>query len=195
VLDRLAPNARHQGVVGLVDAKAYVEPAEILAHARERQEAPLVLILDQVQDPHNLGAVVRSAEAAGAHGVIVPERRSVGLTGVVAKASAGAIEHLRIARVTNLSRTVEWLQQEALWVYALDPAGSQPYTSVDLRGGVALVLGGEGRGVRPGVREKCDARLKIPMAGRLASLNLSAAAAIVLFEAVRQRRLPETERR
>jgi 23S rRNA (guanosine2251-2'-O)-methyltransferase len=147
------------------------------------------VLLDEVQDPQNFGAVLRTAEAAGVHGVIVPERRSAGLTAAVAKASAGAIEHVRVARVTNLARSIEWLQEQKLWVYALDPEAGEPYTSLDLRGPVALVLGGEGKGVRSGVLSKCDGRVKIPMLGQVASLNLSAVAAIVLYETVRQRGL------
>jgi len=190
-LDRLVPDGRHQGVVGVLLAKAYTEPEEIVAYARERGEAPLVLLLDDVQDPRNVGAVLRTAEAAGVHGVILPDRRSPGLTPVVAKASAGGVEYLRVARVTNLGRAIQWLQDEKLWVYALDPGATQLYTDLDLRGPVALVLGGEGKGVRSGLLEKCDGRVKIPMLGHVSSLNVSAAAAIVLYEVVRQRRLQE----
>jgi 23S rRNA (guanosine2251-2'-O)-methyltransferase len=175
-------------VVGVLVAKTYAEPEEILAYARERGEAPLVLILDEVQDPRNVGAVLRTAEAASVHGVILPERRSPGLTPVVAKASAGGVEYLHVARVTNLGRAIQWLQEEKLWVYALDPAATQLYTDLDLRGPVALVLGGEGKGVRSGLLEKCDGRVKIPMLGHVSSLNVSAAAAIVLYDVVRQRR-------
>lgn len=186
-LDRLVPSGRHQGIVAAVGAKAYAEPEEMLKTARDRNQPALVLLLDGVEDPHNLGAVLRTAEAAGAHGVVIPERRSVGLTGVVAKASAGAVEHLPVACVTNLSRAIEALKEQGLWVYALDPSAGKSYTALDLKGPVALVLGGEGRGVRAGVLEKCDDRARIPMQGRVASLNVSAAAAIVLFEVVRQR--------
>jgi 23S rRNA (guanosine2251-2'-O)-methyltransferase len=186
-LDRLVPSGRHQGVVALVGAKAYAEPEDILKRARDRNQSPLVLLLDGVEDPHNLGAVLRTAEAAGAHGVIIPERRSVGLTGTVAKASAGAVEHLPVACVTNLSRSIEQLKEQNVWVYALDPSADKPFTALDFSGPVALVLGGEGKGVRAGVLDKCDGRAKIPMHGRVASLNVSAAAAIVLFEVVRQR--------
>ncbi|WP_447974863.1 23S rRNA (guanosine(2251)-2'-O)-methyltransferase RlmB [Nitrospira sp. Kam-Ns4a] len=187
VLDRLVPHGRHQGVVGVVASKSYAGPADILACARERGEPPCVLILDGVEDPQNLGAVLRAAEAAGAHGVILPERRAVGLTGAVARASAGAVEHLRVARVPNLARLVEDLQAQGLWVYALDPAAEKPYTALDYRGPTALVVGGEGKGVRPGLLEKCDERVRVPMRGRVASLNLSVAAAVVLYEVLRQR--------
>jgi 23S rRNA (guanosine2251-2'-O)-methyltransferase len=187
VLDRLVPEGKHQGVIGLVAAKSYVERAEILDYARRRGDPPFVVILDGVEDPRNLGAMLRTAEAAGVHGVFVPDRRSAGLTGVVAKASAGALEHLRISRVQNVVRLIEDLQAAGLWVYGLDSAAPQSYTTLDLRGPIALVLGGEGRGIRPHVLEKCDGRTRIPMHGRVASLNVSAAAAIVLFEVIRQR--------
>ena len=188
VLDRLVPDGRHQGVVGLVASKRYADPKEILAYARARGEQPFLVILDGVEDPHNLGAVLRTAEAAGVHGVFIPERRAVGLTASVAKASAGALEHLQVARVANVSRLIEALQAEGVWVYALAAESQKPYTALDLRGPLALVLGGEGKGVRPGVLEKCDERVRIPMLGQVSSLNVSAAAAIVVFEAVRQRR-------
>jgi len=187
VLDRLVPDGKHQGVIGLVAAKGYADQDEILDYARTRNEPPLVVILDGIEDPHNLGAVLRTAEAAGAHGVFVPDRRSVGLTGTVAKASAGALEHLRVGRAQNVSRLIEGLQAAGLWVYAVDLVASKPYTALDLRGPVALVFGGEGQGIRPGVIEKCDDRARIPMRGQVASLNVSAAAAIVLYEVVRQR--------
>lgn len=186
-LDRLVQDGRHQGIVGLVAAKKYDEPEHILAAARAQGQPPFVVILDGVEDPHNLGAVLRTAEAAGVHGVFIPQRRAAGLTGTVAKASAGALEHLRVASVPNLSRLIEFLKSEGLWIYALDPSSEKPYTAVDLRGPLALVLGGENRGIRPGVLKKCDERVKIPMLGQVESLNVSAAAAIVLFEAVRQR--------
>jgi len=187
VLDRLVPDGKHQGVIGLVAAKGYADQDEILDYARTRNEPPLVVILDGIEDPHNLGAVLRTAEAAGAHGVFVPDRRSVGLTGTVAKASAGALEHLRVGRAQNVSRLIEGLQAAGLWVYAVHPKTPRPYTALDLRGPVALVFGGEGQGIRPGVVEKCDDRARIPMRGQVASLNVSAAAAIVLYEVVRQR--------
>jgi len=188
VLDRLVPDGRHQGVVGLVASKRYADLKEILAYARERGEPPFLVILDGVEDPHNLGAVLRTAEAAGVHGLFIPERRAVGLTASVAKVSAGALEHLQVARVANVSRLIESLQAEGVWVYGLDADSQKPYTALDLRGPLALVLGGEGKGVRPGVLEKCDERVRIPMLGQVSSLNVSAAAAIVMLEAVRQRR-------
>jgi 23S rRNA (guanosine2251-2'-O)-methyltransferase len=186
-LDRLVPDGKHQGVIGLIAAGRYADPEEMLAAAGVRGEPPFVVILDGVEDPRNLGAVLRTAEAAGVHGVLIPERRSVGLTGTVGKVAAGALEHLKVGRVQNVSRAIEALKAEGLWVYALDPAASRSYTSLDLRGPVALVFGGEGKGVRPGVREKCDERASIPMLGRIGSLNVSVAVGIILYEVVRQR--------
>lgn len=187
-LDRLVPHGKHQGVIGVVAAKRYADVEEILATVKERGESSLIVILDGLEDPHNVGAILRTGEAAGVHGVFIPERRAVGLTGTVAKTSAGALDHLHVGCVTNLSRLIETLQAQGLWVYALDLNAEKLYTDVDLRGPVALVLGGEGKGIRPRVLDKCDDRVKIPMHGHLASLNVSAAAAIMLFEAVRQRR-------
>lgn len=186
-LDRLVPHGKHQGVIGVVAAKRYAEVDEILETAKERGEPPFLIILDGLEDPHNVGAILRTAEAAGVHGVFIPERRAVGLTGTVAKTSAGALDHLHVGCVTNLSRLIETLQTHGLWMYAVDVTAEKFYTDVDFRGPIAFVFGGEGKGIRPGVLDKCDERIKIPMQGHVASLNVSAAAAITLFEAVRQR--------
>lgn len=187
VLDRLVPQGRHQGIVAVVAAKPYAAQEEILAGARLRDEPPFLLILDGVEDPHNLGAILRTAEGAGVHGVFLPERGAVGLTGTVAKVSAGALDHLSVGRAGNLRRLIEELKESGLWVYALDQRAPKPYTSLDFGGPIALVLGGEGQGVRPGVLDQCDDRVKIPMRGQVGSLNVSVAAAIVLYEVVRQR--------
>jgi len=186
-LDRMVPDGRHQGIIGLIAAKPYAETEDVLDAARRRNEQPLVVILDGVEDPQNLGAIVRTAEGAGVHGIFIPERRAAGLTAAVAKASAGAIEYLRIGRVTNLSRLIETLQREGLWIYGLDPSAEKSYLDLDFCGPMAVVLGGESKGLRPGVLGKCDDRARIPMRGSVASLNVSVAAAVVLFEAVRQR--------
>lgn len=186
-LDRLVPHGKHQGVIGVVAAKRYAELDEIIGAAGERGESPFLVVLDGLEDPHNVGAILRTAEAAGVHGVFIPERRAVGLTGTVAKVSAGALDHLPVGCVVNLSRLIETLQSHGLWIYAVDVKAEKLHTDVDLRGPVALVFGGEGKGIRPGVLEKCDERIKIPMHGHVASLNVSAAAAITMFEAVRQR--------
>jgi len=187
--DRLVPGGRHQGVIAYVAAKAYSDMDEILERAHRRGEPPFLLILDGVEDPHNLGAVLRTAEAAGVHGVLIPERRAAGLTSVVAKVSAGALDHMLVARVGNLARLIEELKQTGLWVYGVEPTADTCYNAIDLTGPVALVLGGEGEGIRPGLLKECDGRLSIPMKGKVESLNVSAAVAVVLFEVVRQRGL------
>jgi len=188
-LDRLVPGGKHQGVVAYAAAKAYETEESILARAAERREPPLLVILDGVEDPHNLGAVLRTAEGAGAHGVFIPERRAAGLTSVVAKVSAGAIDYMPVARVTNTSRLIEILKEAGVWIYGLEPTATKLYTDVDLRGPVGLVFGGEGKGLRPGLLQHCDERIRIPMHGHMQSLNVSASAAVTLFEAVRQRGL------
>lgn len=185
--DRLVPGGKHQGVIAFVAAKAYSSTEEILERARLRGEPPLLVILDGVEDPHNLGAVLRTAEAAGVHGVFIPERRAAGLTSVVAKVSAGALDHMLVARVGNLSRLIEDLKTSGVWVYGVEPSAKTPYTSLDMTGAIALVLGGEGEGIRPGVLKECDEGISIPMKGKVESLNVSAAVAVTLFEVVRQR--------
>jgi 23S rRNA (guanosine2251-2'-O)-methyltransferase len=185
--DRLVPGGKHQGVIAFVASKAYSSTEEILALARRRGEPPFLLILDGVEDPHNLGAVLRTAEAAGVHGIFIPERRAAGLTSVVAKVSAGALDHMLVARVGNISRLIEDLKEAGIWVFGLDPSASTYFTAIDMTGPIALVLGGEGEGIRPGVLKGCDGRVSIPMKGKVGSLNVSAAAAVTLFEAVRQR--------
>jgi 23S rRNA (guanosine2251-2'-O)-methyltransferase len=186
-LDRLAGVTQHQGIVAVVADYRYREPAEILEVAAASGRPPLVVLLDGVEDPHNLGAIVRSAHALGAHGLILPRDRAAGVTPAAAKASAGAIEHVAIARVTNLVRAIEDLKEAGLWAVAAVPEGDRDIGSVDLRGPTALVLGGEGQGIRPLVRRTCDHQVRIPMLGRVGSLNASAAAAIALYEAARQR--------
>jgi 23S rRNA (guanosine2251-2'-O)-methyltransferase len=186
--DRFVPEGHHQGIIGLIAAKSYADTDDILSSAQTKGQVPFLIVLDGVEDPHNLGAILRTAEASGVQGVFIPERRAVGLTSVVAKVSAGAVDYMPVARVPNLSRLIERLQGTGIWVYALDPEGSKAYTALDFRGPVALVFGGEGKGVRPGVREACDDTAHIPMLGRVGSLNVSAAAAAVLYEALRQRR-------
>jgi 23S rRNA (guanosine2251-2'-O)-methyltransferase len=188
-LDRLVPGGKHQGIVAFAAAKAYQTEESILARAAEKNEPPLLVILDGVEDPHNLGAVLRTAEGAGVHGVFIPERRAAGLTSVVAKVSAGAIDHIPVARVTNTSRLLESLKAAGVWIYGLEPTATKLFTEVDLRGPVGLVFGGEGTGIRPGVLQHCDERIRIPMKGHVQSLNVSASAAVMLFEAVRQRGL------
>src|SRR5215831_19494477 len=183
--DRLVPGGNHQGVIALIAAKSYDTTEQILEQARTRGEPPFLVLLDGVEDPHNLGAVLRTAEAAGVHGVFIPERRAVGLTSVVAKVSAGALDHISVGRVGNLIRLIEDLKKTGTWVYAVEPSTQKRISEIDLTGPIALVFGGEGQGVRPGVRQQCDDRVSIPMKGKVESLNVSAAVAVALFEAVR----------
>jgi 23S rRNA (guanosine2251-2'-O)-methyltransferase len=181
-LTRLAGSPDHQGVVAEVDPYPYSDPRSLLA-------APdaLVVALDQVQDPHNLGAVCRSAEAAGVHGIVIPERRAAGVTAAVCKASAGAVEHLEIARVRNLADWLAEARDAGAWIYGADADAEAGYTEADLTGKLVLALGSEGKGLRPRVAAACDLLVSVPVRGRVASLNVSAAAAVLLFEAVRQR--------
>jgi 23S rRNA (guanosine2251-2'-O)-methyltransferase len=185
-LDGLSGGASHQGVVAFVSDYSYADMGDMLKAAADRGEPPLIVVLDGIEDPHNLGAVIRTAECAGAHGVVIPKRRAAGLTDTVAKTSAGAIEHVPVARVGNLSRAIGELKEAGLWAAALD-MGGQPYFGMDLTGGLALVVGGEGAGLGRLVRESCDFAVSIPMSGRIGSLNASNAAAVLLYEARRQR--------
>jgi 23S rRNA (guanosine2251-2'-O)-methyltransferase len=193
--DRLVPGQKHQGIIAFVAAKAYCTIDDILEHARCLGEPPFLVILDGVEDPHNLGAVLRTAEAAGVHGIFIPERRAVGLTSVVAKVSAGALDHIRVARVVNLSRLIEELKGDGVWVYGVEPSAPADVTTVDMTGPVAFVFGGEGGGIRHGVLQECDGRVRIPMKGKVTSLNVSAAVAVTLFEGVRQRSATRRTRR
>ena len=179
-LDRLAGTPAHQGVVALGASRKYAD-AEAAANSE------LVVVLDGVEDPHNLGAIIRTAHAAGAGSVVVPERRAAGLTDVVAKAAAGAIEHLPVVRVTNINRTLEDLKHRGFWIYGLDERGTEEYDRVEYTAPAAFVLGGEGKGLHEQVRKHCDVLVRIPLAGRISSLNVSVAAGIVLFEWKRQR--------
>lgn len=185
-LRRLAGPVPHQGVVALVAARPPATVDQILARARERGEPPVVVVLDGVQDPLNLGAIIRTAEGAGAHGVIIPRRRAAGLTPAVARASAGAVEHLPVAQVTNLARCLDELKAAGLWVVGADPGAADLYHQVRLVPPLALVLGGEERGMSRLVRERCDQLVRLPMRGRVQSLNVSAAAAVLLYEVARQ---------
>ncbi len=186
VLDKLSPGRPHQGVAAYAAAHEYTDLDKVLNMAKERGEDPLIVILDGIEDPHNLGAILRSADGAGAHGVIIPARRAVGLTEVVAKASAGAIEYVPVVKVGNLAQTIDELKTRGLWIAAVDMDGTS-YSSSNLKGPLGLVIGAEGAGVSRLVKEKCDLTVSIPMRGRVSSLNASNAAAIVLYEAARQR--------
>lgn len=186
-LDQMSATGAHQGIIAMVAAHSYATVDDILALARERGEAPLIVICDELSDPHNLGAILRSAECAGAHGVIIPKRRSVGLTATVAKASAGAVEYMKVARVTNISAAIAELKQKGVWVFGTAAEGSIPMYQADLSGPAAIVIGSEGDGMSQLVRKNCDVMVNIPMKGRISSLNASAAASILLYEALRQR--------
>ena len=190
-LDRLADSKDHQGIVALVAARAAGTLDEILAAANAgggHGEKGLIVLLDGVEDPHNLGAVIRTALAAGAHGVVIPERRAAGLTETVARASAGALAHLAVAKVTNLVRTMEELKEAGYWLVGLDERGDKNYTDVDYTSPTGIVLGGEGKGLHELTRKRCDFVVSLPTSGPVKSLNVSVAAGVVLFEAFRQRR-------
>src|ERR1700685_2082516 len=185
-LDRMAGTAAHQGVVAVTSAKQYSDLDDVVGG--KRGQYTLVVVLDGVEDPHNLGAILRTADAAGADGVVIPERRAAGVTAIVAKTSAGASEHLPIAKVTNIARTLEDLKAQNLWMVGLDERGKQSYDSLDYQMDCAIVLGAEGKGLHDLVARKCDFLVSIPMLGKVPSLNVSVAAGVMLYEIVRQRR-------
>ncbi|MDA1280198.1 MAG: 23S rRNA (guanosine(2251)-2'-O)-methyltransferase RlmB [Chloroflexi bacterium] len=186
-LEGQSQTKKHQGVIAVVPDPRYHDPDDLFAAANAEGTPPLFVILDGVQDPHNLGAIARTADAAGAHGLIIPERRAVGVTPGAVRASAGALEHVRVARVVNLNRTIERLKEAGVAVIGLDADGDVNYTQADFSGPVAIVVGSEGKGLSRLVRENCDQIASIPMAGKLSSLNASVSAGIVLYEAFRQR--------
>ena len=186
-LDQMSFTRSHQGVIALAAAHDYYTIDDILEEAASRGENALIVICDELSDPHNLGAIMRSAECAGAHGIVIPKRRSVGLTATVAKASAGAVEYMKVARVTNINNAINELKEKGVWVFGTAAEGSVPMYKADLTGPAAIVIGNEGDGMSPLVRKNCDMLVHIPMAGRISSLNASAAASILLYEAVRQR--------
>jgi 23S rRNA (guanosine2251-2'-O)-methyltransferase len=183
-LERRAGSPDHQGIVAEVDPYSYADPGSLL-----EPEDALVLVLDQIQDPHNLGAACRAAEVAGATGVVIPKRRAVAVTPAVCKASAGAVEHLAVARVGNIADWLAGAKRAGAWVYGAEAGAPTSHTEVELTGRCVLVLGGEGGGIRPRVRDSCDALVSIPVLGKIESLNVSVAAAVLLYEAVRQRRV------
>ena len=186
-LDGMSRTHSHQGVIAVAAVREYASVEDILASAREKGEAPLLVVCDELSDPHNLGAVIRTAECAGAHGVVIPKRRSAGLTAVVAKTSAGAVSYLPVARVSNLTALLKQLKEAGLWIFGTAADGATSLYQADLKGPAAIVIGSEGDGMSRLVREQCDFLLSIPMRGQVNSLNASAAAAVVLYEAVRQR--------
>ncbi|MBB6679261.1 23S rRNA (guanosine(2251)-2'-O)-methyltransferase RlmB [Cohnella lubricantis] len=187
-LDQLAPDMQHQGVVAQAAAVSYAEVDDLLARARELGEAPLLVLLDEVEDPHNLGSILRTADCTGVHGVIVPKRRSASLTAVVAKTSAGAVEYVPVARVANLAQTIDKLKEEGVWIAGADVSAADDVYKANLTGPLAIIIGSEGKGISRLVKEKCDFLIKLPMAGKINSLNASVAAGVILYESVRQRR-------
>lgn len=177
----------HQGVVAQVAAYEYAEVDDILSAAEKRNEAPFIILLDELEDPHNLGSILRTADAVGAHGVIIPKRRAVGLTATVAKASTGAIEYIPVARVTNLARTIDELKDRGVWIVGTDAKGKEDYRNVDGKMPIGLVIGSEGKGMGRLVKEKCDFLLRLPMQGSVTSLNASVAASLLMYEVYRKR--------
>ena len=186
-LDKMSRTHAHQGVIAVAAVREYVSVEDILQIARDKGEQPLIVVCDELSDPHNLGAILRSAECAGAHGVIIPKRRSVGLTATVAKASAGAMEYMKVARVSNINAAMQELKDKGVWIFGTAAEEAIPMYKADLKGPAAIVIGNEGVGMSQLVRKNCDVIVSIPMAGRISSLNASAAASILLYEAVRQR--------
>ncbi|CAH8773233.1 23S rRNA (guanosine(2251)-2'-O)-methyltransferase RlmB [Paenibacillus dendritiformis] len=188
-LDQMAEGVQHQGVVAQVAAYGYVEVDDILARAEAKGETPFLLVLDEIEDPHNLGSILRTADCTGVHGVIIPKRRSVGLTATVSKTSAGAVEYVPVARVTNLAQTMEQLKERGIWLVGTDVSATQDLYETDLfTMPLALVIGNESKGMGRLVTQTCDALLKLPMAGQINSLNASVAAGIFMYEVVRRRR-------
>ncbi|WP_432404548.1 23S rRNA (guanosine(2251)-2'-O)-methyltransferase RlmB [Wukongibacter sp. M2B1] len=186
-LDQISTANSHQGVIAYVAAYKYYEVEEILESAKNSGEDVLLMILDEITDPHNLGSVIRTVNAAGGHGVIIPKRRSVGLTATVAKTSAGAIEYVPVAKVTNLARTIDYLKNQGVWVVGADMDGENVHYDSNLTGNVAIVIGSEGKGISRLIKEKCDFLVRLPMKGQVSSLNASVAASILMYEALRQR--------
>ena len=187
-LDAMSRTHAHQGVIALAAVREYVSVESILQAARDKGEAPLLVVCDEISDPHNLGAILRTAECAGAHGLIIPKRRSAGLTAIVGKTSAGAVSYLPVARVANLTSVLKDLKKQGVWIFGTAAGASTDLYSADLKGPAAIVIGSEGDGMSRLVAENCDFLVSIPMKGHISSLNASAAAAILLYEAVRQRR-------
>lgn len=186
-LDSMSETRSHQGVIAVVSPYAYVEIDDILAYAKEKGEQPFIIILDEIYDPNNLGSVLRTANACGAHGVIISKRRAVGLTPAVAKASAGAVEYMKVSKVTNITQAVKYLKENGIWVVGADMDGEKVYFESDLSGPIALVIGSEGEGLGKLVKDNCDFIVRIPMRGEISSLNAAVAGAVLMYDTVRQR--------
>lgn len=188
-LDTMSMTRAHQGVIAVATVKAYVDIDTILDIAKSKNEPPLIIVCDEITDPHNLGAIIRTAECTGAHGVIIPKRRSAGVTAVVSKTSAGAVEYMAVARVPNISAALETLKKAGVWVFGASAEGDSDIWGTDLTGPAAIVIGSEGEGLSRLVQENCDFKLRIPMVGNITSLNASVSAAVILYETLRQRHL------
>ena len=185
-LDEIAETPNHQGVIAIVPPFNYCEVEDILLFSKERKEEPFIVILDGIEDPHNLGSIIRTAETAGVHGIIIPKRRAAMVNATVYKTSAGAVEHMKIARVNNLVDTIRYLKEQGLWIYGTDGEAKTEYTKANLTGPIAIVIGSEGYGMSRLVKENCDDLIKIPMKGKITSLNASVSAAIIMYEVVRK---------
>ena len=188
-LDGMSQTHAHQGVIALAAIREYCSVSDILEIAKERNEPPFIVICDEISDPQNLGAIIRTAEAAGVHGIVIPKRRSAGLTSIVDKTSAGAAEHMAVARVPNLTSAIKELQDAGVWVYGTAAEGSSPLWQTNLKGPICVVIGSEGDGISRLIRENCDFLVSIPMEGKVSSLNASAAAAVLIYEVLRQRKI------
>ncbi len=186
-LDQMTQNGNHQGIVASVAAYDYVELNEIVTNAKSKEKQPFLVLLDEIEDPHNLGSILRSCDVVGVDGVIIPKRRSVGLTTTVSKTSAGAIEHVPVSRVTNMVQTIDWLKDEGFWIVGTDASAEQMYHEIDYKLPIVIVIGSEGKGISRLLKEKCDFMVKLPMMGHVNSLNASVAAGIMLYEVYRNR--------
>lgn len=187
-LDKMSQTHNHQGVIAIIPPYEYCEVDDILQNAKQKNEDPFILILDQIEDPHNLGSIIRTAECSGVHGIIIPKRRAAQVNSTVNKTSAGAAEYVKIARVNNLNETINYLKEKNIWIYGTDAQGSSYYDEQDYKGGIGIVIGSEGFGMSRLVRENCDFLIRIPMKGKINSLNASVSAAIVMYEVMKQRR-------
>ena len=186
-MEKLANNKNYQGVIAIVPPFSYCEIEDILEYAKEKNEEPFILILDGIEDPHNLGAIVRTAETAGVHGIIIPKRRSASVNSTVAKVSSGAVEYMKIARVTNITDAIDKLKKEGLWICGTDINTNKYYYEQDLTGPIGIVIGNEGKGISDKVKKNCDFLVKIPMMGKVTSLNASVSTGIIIYEALKQR--------
>jgi 23S rRNA (guanosine2251-2'-O)-methyltransferase len=186
-LDQLSQTGVHQGVIAQITPYKYCDIDDMIKYAEEKGEHPFIVILDEIEDPHNFGSIIRTAETCGVHGIIIPKRRNVGLTPAVYKASAGAVEHMKIAKVTNINSTIDILKEKGIWVYGADMKGQSYCYDVDFKGAVALIIGNEGKGILKLTKNKCDVLVKIPMVGNISSLNASVAGGILMYEILKQR--------